>query len=304
MVLVTTSNRPIHSLFGEAKHGGSFFRHAHVAPLQQLLRRHCNLLHIKSQIDYRQPVSPEQLKKERDDLFDDTIVDDDLELFPESKVPLWLRDNEQDNDIDSSASSQNPTIKKGGNISKSVVKLIFSGNRSSTFFVHGRDENIKEQINDIVILVFQLQENVAVQPVELDVGWGRKINVRSYCSTTSSSLSMPSVARFSFDELCGGFGSGYADLGASDYRAIAKRFDIVVLENVPVLSDSSENRTAGHNQARRFITLIDELYEAQTARCVQPMHHRPSSLLPLPQPNLLNMSRMMKIMAMRMGLKT
>ena len=42
-----------------------------------------------------------------------------------------------------------------------------------------------------------------------------------------------------------------------DYRAIAQHFDIVCLEHVPVMD------LEGHNRARRFITLIDELYEAK-----------------------------------------
>jgi predicted ATPase len=46
-------------------------------------------------------------------------------------------------------------------------------------------------------------------------------------------------------------------LGALDYRAIAQRYPIVSLEQVVVMD------LEGHNRARRFITLIDELYEAK-----------------------------------------
>jgi predicted ATPase len=59
------------------------------------------------------------------------------------------------------------------------------------------------------------------------------------------------VARFSFTDLCA------KELGASDYRAIAREFSVIVLENVPVLTLKS------HDRARRFITLVDELYEAK-----------------------------------------
>ncbi len=57
------------------------------------------------------------------------------------------------------------------------------------------------------------------------------------------------VARFHFDELC------RAALGAEDYLAIAGRYHTVVLDGVPAMDQ------AMRNEARRFITLIDVLYE-------------------------------------------
>jgi cell division protein ZapE len=60
------------------------------------------------------------------------------------------------------------------------------------------------------------------------------------------------VARFSFDELCA------RPLGASDYLALAARYHTLIIEQVPELG------TALHNEARRFITLIDTLYESKT----------------------------------------
>lgn len=53
----------------------------------------------------------------------------------------------------------------------------------------------------------------------------------------------------SFDELCN------RPLGASDYIAIAQEFDTILLANIPKLT--AEYR----NEAKRFVTLIDELYE-------------------------------------------
>ena len=58
---------------------------------------------------------------------------------------------------------------------------------------------------------------------------------------------------FSFEELCD------TEKGSMDYRAIARAFDIVVLKDIPVMD------LEGHNRARRFITLIDELYEGKCA---------------------------------------
>jgi cell division protein ZapE len=60
------------------------------------------------------------------------------------------------------------------------------------------------------------------------------------------------AARASFFDLCG------QALGPADYLALAAVAKVVVLEDIPQLS--AEN----FNQARRFVTLIDALYEAKT----------------------------------------
>lgn len=65
-------------------------------------------------------------------------------------------------------------------------------------------------------------------------------------------LSASGTARSSFSELCD------RALGAADYLAIAKNFSTLILENVPIMGE--ENR----NEAKRFVTLIDALYESKT----------------------------------------
>jgi cell division protein ZapE len=59
------------------------------------------------------------------------------------------------------------------------------------------------------------------------------------------------VARATFWELCA------KPLGAADYLAIARAVRVLILEDIPTLS--SEN----YNEAKRFVTLIDALYEAR-----------------------------------------
>lgn len=59
------------------------------------------------------------------------------------------------------------------------------------------------------------------------------------------------IARFTFDELC------TTELGSAEYNSIANHFRIVMIENIPHLNLKYPDR------ARRFITLIDELYEAE-----------------------------------------
>ena len=59
------------------------------------------------------------------------------------------------------------------------------------------------------------------------------------------------VARASFWDLCG------RPLGPADYLAIAEAVRVLILEEIPHLSASN------YNEAKRFVTLIDALYEAK-----------------------------------------
>ncbi|GAA0640362.1 cell division protein ZapE [Brevundimonas lenta] len=60
------------------------------------------------------------------------------------------------------------------------------------------------------------------------------------------------LARATFADLCG------RALGPQDYLAVAERFHTLFVEDVPVLGP------ANHHEARRFVTLVDALYEAGT----------------------------------------
>ncbi|GLI97868.1 cell division protein ZapE [Sphingobium sp. BS19] len=75
---------------------------------------------------------------------------------------------------------------------------------------------------------------------ELPVGGGRTLHVPK---------SLKGLAAFSFKRLCA------EARGASDYLAIARRYHAVIIVGIPVLGP--ENR----NEAARFVTLIDALYE-------------------------------------------
>ncbi|MEQ9435302.1 cell division protein ZapE [Hyphomonas sp.] len=75
------------------------------------------------------------------------------------------------------------------------------------------------------------------------------------------------VARFTFEELCA------RPLGARDYHAIGANFHTVILAGIPLLSP--QNR----NEAARFVTLIDELYEAKV-KLVASAAAEPDALYP------------------------
>lgn len=76
------------------------------------------------------------------------------------------------------------------------------------------------------------------------------------------------LARFSFEDLCA------QPLGAADYLAIAARFHTVLIDNIPALTP--DNR----NEAIRFVTLIDALYEAKT-NLVASAAAEPDALYPI-----------------------
>ncbi|MBF5079791.1 MAG: cell division protein ZapE [Paracoccus sp. (in: a-proteobacteria)] len=59
------------------------------------------------------------------------------------------------------------------------------------------------------------------------------------------------AARSSFWDLCG------KPLGPADYLAVARAVDVLLIDGVPRLSASN------YNEAKRFVTLIDALYEAR-----------------------------------------
>lgn len=72
---------------------------------------------------------------------------------------------------------------------------------------------------------------------------GRKLDV---------SREAAGVARFTFEELCA------RPLGPLDYLTLASTFHTVILEGIPLLTPDRRN------EAARFVSLIDALYEART----------------------------------------
>lgn len=84
------------------------------------------------------------------------------------------------------------------------------------------------------------EDRAHVPSEEVPVHGGRSIHVPK---------SLKGVAVFSFKRLCA------QPRGASDYLAIARHFHTVIIVGIPVLGP--ENR----NEAARFVTLIDALYE-------------------------------------------
>ena len=87
---------------------------------------------------------------------------------------------------------------------------------------------------------YPVEDRARVPSEELGVGGGRTLHVPK---------SLKGVAVFSFRRLCG------EARGAADYLAIAQRFHTIIIVGIPVMS------RAMRNEAARFVTLIDALYE-------------------------------------------
>lgn len=87
---------------------------------------------------------------------------------------------------------------------------------------------------------YPVEDRAKVPAEELDVGGGRTLHVPK---------SLKGVAVFSFRRLCG------EPRGAADFLAIARRFHTVIIVGIPVMTREMRN------EAARFVTLIDALYE-------------------------------------------
>jgi cell division protein ZapE len=87
---------------------------------------------------------------------------------------------------------------------------------------------------------YSVENRDKVPSEELEVGGGRTLHVPK---------SLKGVAVFSFKRLCG------EARGAADYLAIAQRFHTVIIVGIPVMGPEMRN------EAARFVTLIDALYE-------------------------------------------
>jgi cell division protein ZapE len=87
---------------------------------------------------------------------------------------------------------------------------------------------------------YPVEDRANVPSEDIDLGGGRTLHVPK---------SLKGVAVFSFKRLCG------EPRGAADYLAIARRYHTVIIVGIPVMGPEMRN------EAARFMTLIDALYE-------------------------------------------
>ncbi len=94
---------------------------------------------------------------------------------------------------------------------------------------------------DIAAIWLDLSGGAFGDPLRLPVN-GREVELPRFAN---------GVGRASFWELCA------KPLGPADYLAIARAVRVLILEDIPQLSSYN------YNEAKRFVTLIDALYEAR-----------------------------------------
>jgi cell division protein ZapE len=87
---------------------------------------------------------------------------------------------------------------------------------------------------------YPVEDRSKVPSEDIDVGGGRTLHVPK---------SLKGVAVFSFKRLCG------EARGSADYLAIARRYHTVIIVGIKIMTADMRN------EAMRFMTLIDALYE-------------------------------------------
>ena len=105
---------------------------------------------------------------------------------------------------------------------------------------------------------YPVEDRAKVPSEDIDVGGGRTLHVPK---------SLKGVAVFSFKRLIG------EPRGAADYLAIARRYHTVILVGIPVMGPEMRN------EAARFVTLIDALYEHKV-KLLAAADSEPSGLYP------------------------
>ena len=105
---------------------------------------------------------------------------------------------------------------------------------------------------------YPVEDRAKVPSEDIDVGRGRRLHVPK---------SLKGVAVFSFKRLCG------EPRGAADYLAIARRYHTVIIVGIPVMGPDMRN------EAARFVTLIDALYEHKV-KLLAAADAEPSGLYP------------------------
>ncbi|KAJ1305887.1 hypothetical protein OPQ81_010607 [Rhizoctonia solani] len=106
---------------------------------------------------------------------------------------------------------------------------------------------VREQKDDFDRAVEGLVQGREPVPTTLNIFSRRFVIPKTYLPTNTA----PPTAQFAFDELCN------TALGSADYTTLASTFPTLIITDIPILKLVTKDR------ARRFISLIDALYEAR-----------------------------------------
>lgn len=131
------------------------------------------------------------------------------------------------------------------------IRLI--GDRMEVFRLDARTDFRREKIGDGKVWLTPVGDASRAALETAFRALGGDEGAPTTLSVQGRSVAIPraaeGVAWASFDDLCD------KPLGAADYLALARRFHALILEGVPTMGDQQRN------PARRFMTLVDTLYD-------------------------------------------
>ncbi|KAK9101970.1 hypothetical protein Sjap_019224 [Stephania japonica] len=117
-------------------------------------------------------------------------------------------------------------------------RLVAKGTVDQTHYFWPLDDHSSQEFEKIWSEITKASDGVVISKT-IPVMFGRTLEVPESCS---------GVARFTYEYLCG------RPVGAADYIAIARNYHTIFISDIPVMSMRIRDK------ARRFITLVDELY--------------------------------------------
>ena len=118
-------------------------------------------------------------------------------------------------------------------------------------FFYGGSHAVGNHMNAFDEVLSQLRQSIPSSSVTLEVS-GRR------CLHIERGDEEGWLADFRFHELC------EVEMGASDYRTLAQNFAIVAVREIPTLLYDTATTISDLDRARRFVILIDELYESKS----------------------------------------
>ena len=118
---------------------------------------------------------------------------------------------------------------------------VINGDGRQRYFWPSHSSETQQAIS--VYLEEEIDRGNSLQEEMVRVPMGRYVHVKQAAG---------SVAQFDFESLCG------EPLGAADYLSLCHRYHTIVIDNVPQFNENN------FNEARRFVTMIDALYETKT----------------------------------------
>lgn len=137
--------------------------------------------------------------------------------------------------------------------------------RSPTYFLIKPEPTASEEDQAAFAVKLAEAEQTLLGSSSSSIDW-QPSSLRVYGRTIPVPRSHAGISSWTFAELCA------SALGPADYITLASTYHTIILSSVPVLSLLQKN------EARRFITLLDALYEARCKLLITHAHAGPDEI--------------------------